>query len=207
VRPSERAASRQTLGAREEDLVFAFVSHNFKLRGLGQLIRALAQARSSIARGTLKLVVVGRGDSRGPHELARSLGLEARFVGEVEDVRPFLKAADLFALPTLYDPCSLATLEALACGLPVVTTRRNGATELFEESAGVAIEDPRDLQAMTAAIVSFFDPGRRREAAAAAREAALRNPADRAFVRQVEVVETAVPVLPRGSADEVAIGS
>ena len=54
------------------------------------------------------------------------------FAGNQKDSLPFYQAADVFALPTLYDPCSLVVLEAMAAGLPVVTSRRNGVHELMQ---------------------------------------------------------------------------
>src|SRR5438094_411183 len=81
-------------------------------RWLEQLIRALA-----LAGGDTKLVVAGRGPQARLARLALALRVDTIFHGEVEDVRPLLAAADVFALPTFYDTCSLATLEAIAAGL------------------------------------------------------------------------------------------
>jgi UDP-glucose:(heptosyl)LPS alpha-1,3-glucosyltransferase len=53
--------------------------------------------------------------------------------------------ADLFILPTLYDPFSNSCLEALACGCPVLTTQSNGASECFNEKNGLSVNSPRDV--------------------------------------------------------------
>ena len=57
--------------------------------------------------------------------MARDLGLQdvVHLLGFQADIRPCFHASDFFALPTYYDPCSLVVFEALACGLPVITTR------------------------------------------------------------------------------------
>jgi UDP-glucose:(heptosyl)LPS alpha-1,3-glucosyltransferase len=71
------------------------------------------------------------------------------FLGPQQDVRPFYGAADVFALPTIYDPLPNAALEALACGLPVLTTTTCGAAELLNSQCGVVVEagDPAAIAA------------------------------------------------------------
>jgi UDP-glucose:(heptosyl)LPS alpha-1,3-glucosyltransferase len=74
-------------------------------------------------------------------KLAQTLGVDARvmFLGGQQDVRPFYGAADVFALPTRYDPLPNAALEALACGLPVLTTPNCGAAELLDAGCGAVV--------------------------------------------------------------------
>jgi UDP-glucose:(heptosyl)LPS alpha-1,3-glucosyltransferase len=62
-----------------------------------------------------------------------------RFFGGQQDVRPFYGSADVFALPTLYDPFPNVMLEALACGLPAVTTTTCGAAELITSANGAVV--------------------------------------------------------------------
>ena len=95
------------------------------------------------------------------------------FAGPVADPERWMAAADLFVLPTLYDPFANTCLEALASGLPVITTTANGAAEILEEGrTGAAIPDPRDVEALAGRIVEFLQPARREERTAAARAAA-----------------------------------
>jgi UDP-glucose:(heptosyl)LPS alpha-1,3-glucosyltransferase len=68
-----------------------------------------------------------------------------KFFGGVKDVRPFYGAADVFALPTLYDPFPNAALEAWACGLPVVTSTDCGAAELVVEGENGYVCHARDV--------------------------------------------------------------
>jgi UDP-glucose:(heptosyl)LPS alpha-1,3-glucosyltransferase len=120
--------------------VALFLAENFRLKGLAHALGALRAARR------WRLVVAG-GDRRRPWvRRARALGVEARvlFTGAVEDPRSLHAGADALLLPSYYDTCSLATLEALACGTPVVTTCQNGASDLVEAAgAGFVVEDPR----------------------------------------------------------------
>lgn len=152
-----RAAARAPLGLAADQTVLLFVAHNFRLKGLRELLCALAQrdvnARAALA-GALVLVV-GR-DEAGPYErLAARFGLteRVRFLGPVPSPQPLYASADVLAHPSWYDPCSRVVLEALACGLPVVTTRWNGAAELMDPARhGLVVDDPGDARALAAAL-------------------------------------------------------
>jgi UDP-glucose:(heptosyl)LPS alpha-1,3-glucosyltransferase len=82
-------------------------------------------------------------------------------------------AADFLVHPTFYDPCSLVVLEALACGLPVITSRYNGASELLSPAHdGYVVENPDDHEHLAWCLVQLLDPVRRGACAHAARQAA-----------------------------------
>jgi len=77
--------------------------------------------------------------------------------------------------PTFYDPCSLVVLEALACGLPVITTRFNGASELLHPPReGFVVDDPHDAQQLAGYMCELLDPQRRNACAAEARQTAAK---------------------------------
>ena len=77
----------------------------------------------------------------------------------------FYGASDIYVHPTFYDPCSLTLLEALATGLPVVTTRFNGAADLVaSDDGGRVIDDPKDISTIAESIAFYFPEARRREA-------------------------------------------
>src|SRR6202000_1194572 len=98
-------------------------------------------------RERFRLLVVGHPRTTPYERLARSLGIadNIRFLGPRRDVQHCYFAADFLVHPTFYDPCSLVVLEALACGLPVITTRHNGASELLHPPReGFVIHDPHD---------------------------------------------------------------
>jgi UDP-glucose:(heptosyl)LPS alpha-1,3-glucosyltransferase len=74
-------------------------------------------------------------------------------------------AADIFLLPTIYDPFSNACLEALAADLPVVTTRANGFSEIMENGVhGTVLDDPRNTEAICDALQFWSDSARREQA-------------------------------------------
>lgn len=156
LRGEMRDAVRQQLGVPRQARVLLHVGSGFERKGVGALLRSVARAKDSPWA-----VVVGR-DKRaaGYAALARRLGLaeRVRFVGAVSDVRPYYAAADGFVLATLYDPQPNAVLEAMACGLPVVTTRKCGAAELIEEGESGFVRDALDIGGIAEAI-DRLDPG------------------------------------------------
>ena len=106
-----------------------------------------------------------------------------RFLGEVADLVRVYAAADIFILPTIYDPFSNACLEALACGLPVITTRSNGFSEIIEDSVhGSIVDHAGDLIGLRDAIRFWSDASRR----AAARSANIRRASQFDISKNVE---------------------
>jgi UDP-glucose:(heptosyl)LPS alpha-1,3-glucosyltransferase len=120
----------------------------------------------SVRDKKLRLLVVGRGT------VADYTSGKTQFLGELPDVRPMYAAADMFLLPTIYDPFSNASLEALASGLPVITTRANGFSEIMENKIhGTIVDQPNEIAELRKAIETWSDPTWR----AAARSAILKR--------------------------------
>jgi UDP-glucose:(heptosyl)LPS alpha-1,3-glucosyltransferase len=120
--------------------------------------------------------VTGNPRTQAYERLARKLGIgdHVRFVGHCADMRNGYFAADFFVHPTFYDPCSLVVLEALACGLPVITSRANGASEFLSPlGEGYVVDDPHDHDRLAWSMAQLLDPARRSACAQAARKKAL----------------------------------
>ncbi len=156
---------RARLGIAPDLPLLLFVAHNFELKGLGALLGALAAAgrdAAAHARAARAVLLVCGRDRAGPYAArAGRLGLadRVRFVGPVEDLAEWYAAADALAHPTWYDPCSRVVLEALASGLPAVTTRWNGAADVMEPGRhGEVLAGPNDTAALAAAIERVLDP-------------------------------------------------
>jgi UDP-glucose:(heptosyl)LPS alpha-1,3-glucosyltransferase len=131
---ARRARVRDRYGLRPDDLVALFVGHNFRLKGLYPLLEALALGRRrNLSARPIHLLVCGGGKLGPVRRWVDELGLAdtIHLAGFMADVRDAYHAADFFVSPTYYDPCSLVVFEALACGLPVITTACNGAGELI----------------------------------------------------------------------------
>jgi UDP-glucose:(heptosyl)LPS alpha-1,3-glucosyltransferase len=157
--PARREALWAELGYGPADVVVCTAGTNFALKGVGTLIRALA-----LLPPRFRLAVAG---GRGPERwlaLAAQLGVadRVRFAGKVDDMPGFYGAADVFALPTYYDACSNAVLEALACGLPAISSSRNGSA-VFVPARHV-LADPADAPGLARLIqdaaAEAAEPGR-----------------------------------------------
>lgn len=148
------------LGSKEagNTVLFLFVGHDFKRKGLDCLVEAIGQLQKTDSNTPARLVVAGRASSMVYRRLAAKLGVEGKivFLGDVGNVQELIAAADVAALPTFDDPCSRFILEALAAGKPVITTKFNGAIDLFTDNRhGRAIDDPRDVASLSEAIGYF----------------------------------------------------
>jgi UDP-glucose:(heptosyl)LPS alpha-1,3-glucosyltransferase len=122
-----------------------------------------------------RLLVAGNAQTAGYEKLARRLGISdhVRFLGQCPDIRSVFFAADFLVHPTFYDPCSLVVLEALACDLPVITSRANGAAELLHPlQEGYVIDSPHDHDQLAWCLSQLLDPARRKACAQAARRTA-----------------------------------
>jgi UDP-glucose:(heptosyl)LPS alpha-1,3-glucosyltransferase len=153
VRKRARADMRQRLGIPNDEVVLLFVSNNFKRKGLDLIIRAMANTEERGRR--LRLLVVGSGRVSRFRRLAyrRKVAERVIFAGATQAIEYYYAAADIFVLPTRYDPFAVVCLEAMACGLPVVTTRTNGAAELISDGEnGFILESGRMEQRLSACL-------------------------------------------------------
>jgi UDP-glucose:(heptosyl)LPS alpha-1,3-glucosyltransferase len=148
------------LGLKEADnpVFFLFVANNFRLKGLAPLLRALQTARDKYAAWNAYLVLAGHGRSYQYRILARKLGVHKKivFLGPVRHIHNAFLITDVAVLPTYYDPSSRFILEALSAGKPAITTRFNGAIDLFEDGRhGIVVDHPENTDALAKAISHF----------------------------------------------------
>jgi UDP-glucose:(heptosyl)LPS alpha-1,3-glucosyltransferase len=158
-------------------------------------VRELVGAGAQLDRSKpWRIVVVGKASAKPYLELAEDLGCADRFLfpGAVADVLPLYGAADAYVQPTWYDPCSLVVLEALAAGLPVVTTRFNGASELMQDGReGYVLESPAEVEHLADAMQRLLDADRRKPMRQAAREAVKDHSIQQNFRDMMTVFEKA----------------
>jgi UDP-glucose:(heptosyl)LPS alpha-1,3-glucosyltransferase len=150
---------RQAVGLGDHDKVILFVGSGFRRKGLETLIRSLPNVKKSLHGERLVTIVIGKGDTDLYRQTAKRLGVEDDiiFLGPRSGIEKFYAAADIFVLPTIYDPFSNACLEAMASGLPVVTTRNNGAAEIIEEGKeGFVTASITDSSELAGEIVMAF---------------------------------------------------
>jgi len=158
----------------DEDLLILFIANNFRLKGLSNLMHAAALMKKNIHAGFKFRVLVLGGGKKSPYErLALKLGCrdEFTFIGKIKEIEKFYAAADVLAQPTFYDVCSLATLEAMASGLPVVTTSHNGSGELINDGEnGFILDDPLNFSELSKKLLIFLDRNFRNKVGANARK-------------------------------------
>jgi len=150
------------LGPKEADnpALFLFAANNFRLKGLAVLLKAMAAAARYDTERKGYLIVAGNGKKHKYQYIAQKLNLYKKviFLGHIKHIQNALAISDVAVLPTFYDPSSRYILEALAAGKPVITTRFNGATDLFvNDRHGKVIESPGDISALAEAIIYFTD--------------------------------------------------
>ncbi len=171
-----RTDVRRQLGVDDATTVLLVVAHNFRLKGVSTLLRAMD--RLTARREPVHLVVVGGKPPRRYVRWARRLRLGDRvtFTGAVDDAVPLYAAADVYVHPTFFDNCSLVVLEALAAGLPVITSRFNGAGELLTEGTeGHVLADPANVDELLWRLEPLLDAAHRRPMGEAARRLALNH--------------------------------
>jgi UDP-glucose:(heptosyl)LPS alpha-1,3-glucosyltransferase len=161
ARPQARDEIRQRFAIAHDRIVALMIAQDFARKGLAEAIGALSRVNDD----RLILLVVGKQDPAAYRKLAEQKGVASRviFAGKTADPHAFYRAADLFVLPTRHDPCSLVVLEALAMGLPVISTVFNGGCEIMEEGRhGFVLADPGDIGALTEALRKLLDDETRR---------------------------------------------
>ena len=143
----QSAALRVVYNIDQNDIVLGFISNNWPRKGLDLILSALALLPSHF-----KLVIAGRGNTTAYKNRMKALGVPENrvlFLGVMEEIQKVYALMDVFLLPTLYDPFAQVCREALACGIPVVTTPENGASEMIQPSVnGFVLRDFHDRKGL-----------------------------------------------------------
>ena len=193
------SALRRELGFNDEHTVLLFLGTGYGRKGLGPVIAAFERVADT--QPETRLLVVGFDPKQARYErLAERRGLaeRVRFVGGREDTEVCYAASDLYVLPTLYDPFANTTLEALASGLPVITTASNGASELIVPGVhGTVLEHGARPEPLADAMLEWTPADRRRTAREAARGLAAQYTADRCARESAKVLAEVAAMTPR----------
>ena len=137
----------------KDAVIWCFVGSGFERKGLRWAIQIAALQQKQ----KVYLLVLGKGKRTYYEHLAEKIGFGSRlhFLPEGTNPLDVYHTSDAFILPTIYDPCSNATLEAAACGLPVITTAANGAAEWTK---GLIMDDPSLVQECAEACAAYAKP-------------------------------------------------
>ena len=161
TRTKEEAKSALNLSGK---VIVLFMGRLSEQKSLPTLFNAFAVARKDCP--ALHLLLLGDGPSRRALEFqAEKLDLSAHvtFAGSQRDVRPYLEAADVFALPSVSEGISNALLEAMSAGLACVATPVGGNAEVLDAGACGVLLPPRDESAWAAALAELGNDSQRRE--------------------------------------------
>lgn len=174
--PGDRMAARARLGLAPEGMIIGIVATLRSWKGHRYLIEAFAGLEDRSAR----LAIVGDGPMRDTLVgLVDETGLRARVTmpGNQRDVLPWLQAMDIFALPSYANEgVPQAILQAMACGLPVISTTVGGIAEAVQDGTTGILIEPRNIQALRTQLENLVrDPARRAALGTAAAEHAHRH--------------------------------
>ncbi|MGD0274861.1 MAG: glycosyltransferase family 4 protein [Syntrophales bacterium] len=185
-----RTEVRRMFGIGDDQPVMLFVSMNFEIKGLDELLRGMAALQDRGVDGAWKLLVVGKGDETKYRAIARKLGLEdmVLFAGVVPKERlvSIYYACDAFAMLSRFDTFGMVVLEAMAAGLPVLISANVGAKDLIEQGTnGFIIENPSVSNAVASYLNQLLNSDLRAQMEQSVLETA-RNNSWKAAVKQVE---------------------
>lgn len=142
----------------DDSFWFIFVGSGYERKGLKFVLHAMQRINKDF-----KLAVIGKDRNENVYKvLAKELNIDGKvfFYGPRKDVVNFLMAADAFIMPTIYDPFSNATLEALAMGLYTITSNANGCGEIIKDRCGYVIKDLKNIEEIADAMIkapSYID--------------------------------------------------
>jgi glycosyltransferase involved in cell wall biosynthesis len=192
--PGTGMALRAELGLDARDVVLVMVSVLLPVKAHDVALDAVARLREDFPR--LRLVIVGEGPARPAIErAARSLGDTVRLTGFRGDVMEILDAADVLIHPSRADAFPMTLVEAIAAGLPVVSTRVGGIPEIVGEDSGLLIESPPSPEALADAVATLLSDAdlRRRMAAAGQRRFEAEFTAERWATKLRTLYESVLP--------------
>jgi len=157
-----RSAVRQSYRFSETEFVALLVGNDWKKKGLTYLLQAVAR----VSELPMRVLVVGRDDRAAFLAQMHDLHIEERvlFAEPSSDVMQFFAACDVYAGPSLHDSFALPPLEAMASGLPVITSKDNGGSQVITEGVdGFVLSDPRNSAALGQLLRRLYeDPELRR---------------------------------------------
>jgi UDP-glucose:(heptosyl)LPS alpha-1,3-glucosyltransferase len=154
---ANREQMREKHGIDKNEFVLLFVSNNWERKGLSTIIESIPKT----GIGNVSLVVVGRGSSKRYLPIAKECNINPSkliFVGHTEEIEKYYGMSDALVLPSRYEPFANVCLEAMACGIPAVTTRSNGSYEVISDgNDGFILDKWDDPEGLAHVIKQLYD--------------------------------------------------
>jgi UDP-glucose:(heptosyl)LPS alpha-1,3-glucosyltransferase len=182
-----RSQIRETLKVPEASVLILFVGSGFERKGLKSLIQSL----EFLASDNWDLLLMGKGNWNRYLDFASpEKRKKVHCLDPVDDLEQYYAAADIFVLPSIYEPFGNANLEALASGLPIVTSAHSGAAEILEHGkSGMVVDNPSDPKEIAENINPLFDPDMRENMGRNARILAEKFTRERNVEEMIEVYQ------------------
>lgn len=187
--PEEKNTTQQQMGLNPQQCQLLFIAHNWERKGLKTI---LLGAQELFRQNKVYLTIIGRGKPKKWLPLLQSLGIkeQVNFVEPTKNILPFYQTADIFVLPTQYDPFANVCLEAMACGLPVVTSPSNGAHEVIQNGKnGYTLSSAADVEGLKKFLTNFEQSSQRQEMSQYARQVAQEHPLEKNALETIKVLE------------------
>lgn len=196
-REAFRTEIRQKHDADPDDFVVLFVGSGFLRKGLPYLLEGIGQMDTPP-----QLWVAGNGDISGYSGKATSLGIDDQtlFLGAKDQIERYYAAADVFVLPSVYEPFGTVVLEAMASGLPVLVSNEAGASEIITNGEeGYSLDPPSDTDQICQRIHEIRDEGKAEEMGDAARQTAEQYSIEKNRQKTIEAYEKTISLKQNGS--------
>jgi UDP-glucose:(heptosyl)LPS alpha-1,3-glucosyltransferase len=174
---NNRLAIRQEFEISTQDLLILFVGMNFEVKGLDQLLFAVARLKSVHHKNNVKVLVVGKGNQTKYQALAGDLGIgtQIKFAGVRTDIEKIYQSADILVMLSKLDTFGMVVSEAMATALPVIVSDTVGAKDLIVQGGNGFVVNREDVALISSKIAFLFDKNNRLEMGRKAYETALKN--------------------------------
>jgi len=165
LRHSHKGPLRKQLGIRGDEVVFLFVSYDLKKKGIEPLVEAVSRLKQ-MGNTNFRVMVVGGMPYKALSRQIKAFDIKDKilFTGPVHSIEAYYANSDVFVLPTYYDACSLVVIEAMASGLPSITTTSNGAAGIINDGKdGYIISHPPGSLNLAKKMQMLLDDEKRHE--------------------------------------------
>jgi UDP-glucose:(heptosyl)LPS alpha-1,3-glucosyltransferase len=186
-----RQEIRDAFGISESDLLILFVGMNFEVKGLDSLLSAIALLKSEYDNDQVKVLVIGKGNTKKYKTLAHKLGIGKQliFSGVRNDIEKIYPAGDILVMLSKFDTFGMVVTEAMAASLPVIISENVGAKDLVIQGENGFVVDREDIDMISSKINFLLNKQKRFEMGEKALHTALNNTWEQMTLKVLNVYE------------------